>query len=245
MSEEERLKDRAAGCMLGLAIGDALGAPYEFAGEGAAGAVAMRFLEWGGLPAGSYTDDTQMSIATAESILACGKLDVEDLARRFAGMAGEIRGIGTTTRLVLEKIRGGASAQHAAEATHLELGGKSAGNGAIMRIAPVAVAYWMDIPALDAAARAAAGIVHYDKVAQDAATAVAQVLAFLLSGATRIEQALATAEVLFMEKGREVALALRDGATARAGELKPGSAYVLDTLACVVWALLEGESYEE
>jgi len=243
LSEEKELRERAAGCLLGLAVGDALGAPFEFYGK--VTDLPQEFKSYNDLPAGSFTDDTQMSIATAESILACGKLDPDDLAKRFAEMMPDIRGIGKITYCVLRKIREGHSWKHATEAAHLELGGKSAGNGAIMRIAPIAIAYWNDIPALSRAAESAAGVIHHDKLSHDAAAAVAQLIALLLSGATFIEQALAAVEVMFLEKAPQVARALREGATARENELSPQTCFVLDSLTCVVWSLLEGKDYME
>ena len=60
--------------MLGLAVGDALGAPVEFMRRSAilelyGEAGIQEFEAWGGQPAGSYTDDTQMSVATARGVL--------------------------------------------------------------------------------------------------------------------------------------------------------------------------------
>lgn len=68
----ERVRRR--GCMLGLAVGDALGAPVEFMRRSAilelyGEAGIQEFEAWGGQPAGSYTDDTQMSVATARGVL--------------------------------------------------------------------------------------------------------------------------------------------------------------------------------
>ncbi len=67
--------DHYRGCLLGLAIGDALGAPVEFmslaAIKHAYGAHGITDLEdWSGFPAGSYTDDTQMTLSTVEGMLA-------------------------------------------------------------------------------------------------------------------------------------------------------------------------------
>ena len=67
--------DRFRGCLLGLAIGDALGAPVEF---DKLAVIRRRFgpqgitdlIDWQGLPAGSYTDDTQMTLATVQGMLA-------------------------------------------------------------------------------------------------------------------------------------------------------------------------------
>ena len=67
--------EQIRGCLLGLAIGDALGAPVEFMSLSAIkeryGAAGITDLEtWSGFPAGSYTDDTQMTISTVEGMLA-------------------------------------------------------------------------------------------------------------------------------------------------------------------------------
>jgi len=69
-----KLKNRIQGCLFGLAVGDALGAPIEFMDIGqiksAYGKKGIRnFEEWGGFPAGTYTDDTQMALATARGCL--------------------------------------------------------------------------------------------------------------------------------------------------------------------------------
>ena len=68
--EEETRRDRYRGCLIGLAVGDALGAPAEFvtrddlrATYGPLGIVD--FKPWGGFPPGTYTDDTQLALATA------------------------------------------------------------------------------------------------------------------------------------------------------------------------------------
>lgn len=83
--------DRFEGCILGLAIGDALGAPTEFINtmdairrtfppDGVRG-----FEEWSH-PAGTYTDDTQMSLAVARALVEAGHRDLDDL---MGGMARE------------------------------------------------------------------------------------------------------------------------------------------------------------
>jgi ADP-ribosylglycohydrolase len=70
----KKLKDRIDGCLFGLAVGDALGAPVEFMDIGQIkstyGKKGIQDLEeWGGFPAGSYTDDTQMALATARGLV--------------------------------------------------------------------------------------------------------------------------------------------------------------------------------
>ena len=69
-SEEETKRDRYRGCLIGLAVGDALGAPAEFESRDGLRATygplgIVDFKPWGGFPAGTYTDDTQLALATA------------------------------------------------------------------------------------------------------------------------------------------------------------------------------------
>jgi poly(ADP-ribose) glycohydrolase ARH3 len=74
--------DKFAGSMLGLALGDACGAPFE---GGPVERIVWRLI---GKTSGGrrrWTDDTQMSLDVADSLIAHGRLDVDDLATRFAG----------------------------------------------------------------------------------------------------------------------------------------------------------------
>ena len=70
----KKLKNRIEGCLFGLAVGDAMGAPVEFMDIGQIkstyGKKGIQNLEeWGGFPAGTYTDDTQMALATARGLV--------------------------------------------------------------------------------------------------------------------------------------------------------------------------------
>ena len=127
--------DRARGALLGTFTGDALGMPFEGA-EPAALPERLEMLE-ARLLRGSYTDDTQMAIALAESLLEHGRIDSQALASAFAEAYAPDRGYGEGTTAVLLLVREGVDAR---EAVRAALGGKgSLGNGAAMRIAPVAV----------------------------------------------------------------------------------------------------------
>ena len=116
---------------MGLALGDALGARFE-------GGPVERFA-WKivGRTAGGemrWTDDTQMSLDLAESVIACGKLDADDLAKRFAESYRWDRGYGAGAAKLLKKIARGADWR---EANRSVFPDGSFGNGAAMR-APVA-----------------------------------------------------------------------------------------------------------
>lgn len=145
---------RFVGCVLGLASGDALGAPYE-------GGVLERTV-WrliGRTPDGCarYTDDTQMSLDLAVSLLARGGVDQDDLAGRFAASYAWRRGYGPSAARLLKRIRGGEDWRTAVRAIYPQ---GSFGNGAAMRSPIVALYFVEDFPAMVIAARAAAEVTH-------------------------------------------------------------------------------------
>ena len=168
--------DRACGVLLGTAAGDALGAAYEFGPpRGPELEVAMVGGGAFGWEPGEWTDDTSMAIAIAE-VAATGAdlLDEEaldDIARRWHEWSQHAKDVGVQTRSVLSRAgRHGISAQAAREesaALH-QRSGRTAGNGSLMRTAPVALVYLDDEAALVEAARGVSELTHYDPEAGDA-----------------------------------------------------------------------------
>jgi ADP-ribosylglycohydrolase len=135
--------DRYAGCLVGLAVGDALGAPIEFSPPGSFTPLSNMIA--GGpfnLERGQYTDDTTMALCIAESILAKRAFDPVDQLERFVrwyrhgylSSTGACFDIGNTTRRSLEDF------EQTGKPYRLP-GGLRGGNGAIMRLAPVAMAF--------------------------------------------------------------------------------------------------------
>lgn len=142
MSLDSRtVEDRFVGCLLGLAVGDALGAHFE--GQ-SPGFLASRYRSVGELinnpPPGElwYTDDTQMAIGVAETLVSSGRIDEETLCARFAANYIPQRGYGRGARVVLQAMCDGEDHRHWAE--NLFPGG-SFGNGAAMRVAPVGLMF--------------------------------------------------------------------------------------------------------
>lgn len=136
--------DRAVGALMGLAIGDALGAAVEFARPGTFEPVTG--YRSGGphrLAAGEWTDDTSMALALADSIAQTG-WDLDDQARRYLAwwrtgaysVTGHCFDIGVTTRTALARFEREGDAR-----TSGEPGERSAGNGSIMRLAPVPIRF--------------------------------------------------------------------------------------------------------
>src|ERR1700738_237165 len=131
------------GCLLGLACGDALGATLEFLSRDE---IHTRYGQlrdiigggWLHLAPGDVTDDTQMATCIAESIVATGTVDGDDIARRFVDwLHTNPVDIGTTTRRALMYLDRGLSWQEAGERTYREAGGQGIGNAGVMRCAPV------------------------------------------------------------------------------------------------------------
>lgn len=167
--------DRIEGALLGTAAGDALGAPYEFQPpRGPELDVTMA----GGGPwnAGEWTDDTAMAVAIAE--VAATGADLLDPAAQDAVVTRwyewslGAKDVGIQTRAVLSAAAHGGvvtaeRARSASVALH-EQTGRTAGNGSLMRTAPVALAYLDDEDAMVAAARAISELTHFDPDAGDA-----------------------------------------------------------------------------
>ena len=175
--------DRAAGVLLALAAGDALGAGYEF---GPPLGPEVPVVMGGGGPlgraAGEWTDDTAMAVAIAEvgaegaDLLSTPAQD--RITARWAEWAGQAGDVGVQTRDVLQtatraaRLRGdrwptAADARRSAAALH-EQTGRTAGNGSLMRTAPIALAYLRDPDRLVEAATALSGLTHADPEAGEA-----------------------------------------------------------------------------
>jgi poly(ADP-ribose) glycohydrolase ARH3 len=196
--------DRARGALLGTFVGDALGMPFE----GATPEKVPERLEMldARLGRGTYTDDTQMAIALAESLLDRGGVDARALGRAFADAHDPRRGYGSGTTEVLRLVRSGV---HPHDASRLAHGGqRSAGNGAAMRVAPVAVRYAHDSGALTQAARASALVTHAHPIAVDAAIAQAAAVGAALNGDDPLEAALTAATTPELEDGLSAAARL-------------------------------------
>lgn len=174
----ERSVDSARGAILGTAIGDALGRPAE--GRHPAGLRGQEeafrdFQPWGGHysgPKGTITDDTQLTMCVAQSLLATrGRIDPEDLARRFVDWLPNGRGTGHTCVTAVYRLQMGENWWTAGVA--------SAGNGAAMRVAPIGIALGADTTLLCHDAALSALVTHADPMAVASAVGHAWLIAHL------------------------------------------------------------------
>ena len=181
--------DRARGALLGTFVGDALGMPFEGAPP-AAIPKRLTMLD-ARLGRGTYTDDTEMAIALSESLLEHGGIEPGALGRAFAEAHDPRRGYGAGTTEVLRLVRSGLPPHDAAGSV---FGGEgSQGNGAAMRVAPLAVLYADDTAALAEAARESARVTHAHPLGVDAAVVQAAAIAAALGGEAPLDAALAAA----------------------------------------------------
>jgi poly(ADP-ribose) glycohydrolase ARH3 len=167
-----------AGALLGTFVGDALGMPYE----GLAAAAVPSRLEMieARRGKGTYTDDTEMMIVLAESLLEHGCVNEERLAEAFLERCDPARGYGAGTLEVLALWRQGVPVDAAAR--RVFDGEGSLGNGAAMRIAPIAVLFAESPDELRAQAERSALLTHAHPLAVDAAIAQAAAIAAALRG---------------------------------------------------------------
>lgn len=178
------------GCLIGQALGDALGFPVEGRARGDCDAYVRDVLEAGRAgekgagtyPFGQYTDDTQLARELLASLTeAGGRFDGDGFGRRVAAIFEEQRivGRGRTTE---------SAARRLAQGTPWDRSGArppAAGNGAAMRAAPIGLLYYDDLEALRRAADDQARVTHADPRARAGAVAIAGAVAFALRGEFR------------------------------------------------------------
>ncbi len=247
MSQSTVTQEQFAGCMLGLACGDALGATLEFLSreEIHARYGQLRDIVGGGwlrLAPGEVTDDTQMATCIAESIVATGTVDGDDIAHRFVDwLHSDPKDIGTTTRRALMYLDRGFSWQEAGERTYREAGGQGIGNAGVMRCAPVGLFRSNDLDRLIADTRLSSAITHADPLAQWAAVAVNVALRELLLNGQQPDFLERIAAVI---EERAVAQAVRVIPLLKADDVR-STGYALHTMQTALWSLTHHPTFEE
>ncbi len=179
------LADRVVGCALGAALGDALGAPFEFLrARNVPSPVPALERPWMGLPAGSTTDDTAMARNLMRSLAERGDLDLDDLVRRHVEwLASDPPDVGALTGRVLRRVARGEDAATVAREVWEQRGPEvSAGNGSVMYCAPLGLAYAHRPERLPELAPALSALTHYDGRCRTAVLAVTLAVAALARG---------------------------------------------------------------
>jgi ADP-ribosylglycohydrolase len=164
-------RDRFRGALLGLAVGDALGAPAEFmTPEQVRDHYGVLVDMVGGgchdvLP-GQATDATDMMLALAESLTEKGVFDPEDIVRRYREwFHANPNDVSLTTRTVMLALAAGTPWDLASRRAYEILGFPTAGNGSVMRCAPIALRYFHDPETRRLVSLRESTITHFDHLA--------------------------------------------------------------------------------
>jgi ADP-ribosyl-[dinitrogen reductase] hydrolase len=235
-------RDRAVGALVGLAIGDAVGTTLEFSARDDM-RPRLDDMVGGGpfrLKPGQWTDDTAMALALADSLIACDQLDEADLLQRFCewwhtgkySCTGTCFDIGSTIAAALKRWETTGNI-HAGSNDP-----RTAGNGSLMRLAPVAIRFHNDRARLIDAAERQSLTTHGAREAVEACCAYAELLADFISGPYQAQ-----------------VLAPREGYGARVGEIMlggwrdkerdqiRGSGYVLHSLEAALWCVANSGNF--
>lgn len=239
-------RDRYVGCLVGLAIGDALGAPLEFMARDqiAANYGEVREMIGGGwlnLDPGEHTDDTQMALAVASSIVSLGHVDPTDIARRFvAWLHTQPKDIGNITRTALRYHEQGIAWDEVGPRVCHDLSGRCAGNGSIMRCAPVGLFHAHRADDLIRDSMLTSAVTHADGLAVWSTVAVNLLIVELLAGRQEglIER---VTDAIDAPLVRETLL----GAPALSRREVRSGGYVLETLGAALWALQNHAGFED
>ncbi|MBA3293170.1 MAG: ADP-ribosylglycohydrolase family protein [Geodermatophilaceae bacterium] len=242
---------RVAGALIGSAVGDALGAPFEFGPPGAYGSrfptdargVGTEMCGGGSLgwAPGEFTDDTQMALLLASSLVEREGLDEADVFDRFrTWLSAGPPDVGNQTRSVLASGR----PWDVAAAEHFARTGHAAGNGSLMRTTPAAVFF---APAgreatMDAARRISA-LTHGDPAAGEGCAILHELVRVALDGGdplAALPDALAAVAPEHRGKWESVL-----AATWRPSDATESNGAVWPTLGSAVWALRKAGSLAE
>jgi ADP-ribosyl-[dinitrogen reductase] hydrolase len=187
-TDDENAQTR--GCLLGLALGDAVGTTVEFSQRGSFPPVID--MVGGGpfrLKPGEWTDDTSMALCLAESLIECGRFDAHDQMKRYCrwwrdghlSSNGRCFDIGSTVSSALRHFEESGSAFAGSTAPN------TAGNGSIMRLAPVPMFAKEDLAETIRLSRESSRTTHGADECVDACHVLGALLHHLLNGRSKDE----------------------------------------------------------
>jgi ADP-ribosyl-[dinitrogen reductase] hydrolase len=230
--------DRARGALLGLAAGDAVGATVEFKPRGSF--APLTDMVGGGpfhLQPGQWTDDASMALCLGYSLDECNGFDAHDQMTRYVrwwregylSSTGACFDIGVTVSKALQKFQRSGDPFAGSTDPH------TAGNGCIMRLAPIPLFYFPDIDAAAKYAAESARTTHGAVECLDASRLLARILVRALQGA-RKEEVLYGDATTFTGAPKIEAIARGDYREKVASHIR-GSGYVVDCLEAALWCV--------
>lgn len=245
--------DRAAASLIGLALGDAVGTAIEFKAPGSF--TPLTDMVGGGpfnLKAGEWTDDTSMALCLAESLIECSGFDPHDQMARYCSwwkdghfsVKGHCFDIGGTTRSALSQFQKAGKVYSGSTDTH------AAGNGSLMRLSPVPIAFAKKPSMAIALAGESSRTTHGTVECIDACRYFAGLLVGLINGNSK-QVVLADDYAPIKGLWSDEPLAPKVAAIA-AGSFKKkhppairGTGYVVDCLEAALWAFYSTDNFRD
>ncbi|SKC11708.1 ADP-ribosyl-[dinitrogen reductase] hydrolase [Kosakonia radicincitans] len=239
------LLERYQGCLLGLAIGDAVGTAVEFSAKDSFPPITD--MVGGGpfhLQAGQWTDDTSMALCLAESLIARQGFDAKDQMNRYMNWwqwgylsaTGHCFDIGTTVAHALQKYAN--DGDPFAGSSHP----RTAGNGSLMRLAPVVLWYFPDELLALEYAEASSRTTHAAPEALACCRLFAQMLMNALNGKSKRETLTAIPQLPEQENLRRIA----EGNYLKKTRAEIfGTGYCVQSLEAALWCFAQGKNFKE
>ena len=238
--------DRYRGCLLGLAVGDALGTTLEFRSPGSF--TPITDMVGGGpfhLAPGQWTDDTSMALCLAESLIECHGMDLGDQMQRYVrwfrtgylSSTGACFDIGNTIREALTKFE--QTGNPMSGATHPY----SAGNGSIMRLAPVSMMFASDLSATVQNSALSSKTTHATAAAVDACRYFGALITGALNGIDKPDLLSHTYFITDEPLIQEIEQIARGSFKEKEPPDIKGSGYVVESLEAALWAFAHSDSF--
>jgi ADP-ribosyl-[dinitrogen reductase] hydrolase len=240
------LSKRFRGCLLGLAVGDAVGTAVEFHPRGTF--EPLTDMLGGGpfnLQPGQWTDDTSMALCLGTSLVEQGGFDPRDQMERYCRWAdegylsstGTCFDIGVTTISALDRFR------HTGESYAGSTNPRRAGNGCIMRLAPIPMFFYPDIEKAERYAAESSRTTHGATECIDASRLFARIICRALDGRPKNEVILGDRKS-FVGADRIEEIANGEYRRKAREEIR-GSGYVVESLEAAMWCFGKTESFEQ
>lgn len=233
-------KSKVYDCIMGVAVGDAFGFPYQFHKRGTF-KVKNKMISGNGMPAGSWSDDTSLTLATMDSITACGGIDLEGMMMNFALWlrGGEFTPFGYSFDVGGGTAKGISRYISGFDVTECGLSDFSNnGNGSLMRILPLAFT-----PCTMDEIAAVSALTHGHEYSIHACQIQVAIAKRLLNGegiAKALKNVMTSEPFCNFEEYKH----LLNVGTMKRKEIS-GSGFVLHTLTAALWCLLKTTSYRE
>jgi ADP-ribosyl-[dinitrogen reductase] hydrolase len=241
-----QLQMHTRGCLLGLAAGDAVGTTVEFKPRGSF--APLNDMVGGGpfgLKPGQWTDDTSMALCLGYSLVERNGFDAHDQMARYVrwwregylGSTGRCFDIGVTVSEALSRFQQMGDPFAGSTDSH------KAGNGCIMRLAPVPIFYYPDIDAAAHYAAESARTTHAAAECLDASRLFARILVRALRGDDKSAVLLGDSQTLTGAPKIE-AIARGDYRSKREAQIR-GSGYVVECLEAALWSFDRTDTFAD